>query len=76
MAKELKWEEIKHDRGFYLTRTPIFGGWLVQMISDVMTPVNKGFDRDVIESGVEWRSSITFVPDCDHQWDLEKTYTL
>ena len=62
----LIWEEIPHDNGFYLRRTPIFGGWLVSMISDVIT-ANENYASP---QGNEWRSSITFVPDPDHAWEL------
>lgn len=67
---ELKWEEIKHDNGFFLRRTKIHGGWLVNAIMDVNTSVPLG-DSFTTSQGYEWRSSITFVPDPNHEWKLD-----
>lgn len=56
----MKWEKIDKN----ISRTAIQGGWLV---------------RDVIELGgaaSAFTSSITFVPDSRHQWDIGKEYPL
>lgn len=68
----LNWEDIQHDNVFVLRRTKIFGGWLVSAISDVMTPQNtmEGFINNSF--GYQWRTSITFVPDPNHEWKLEQ----
>ncbi len=66
----LNWEDIKHNHGFYLRRAEVIGGWLVIAISDVMTPMNQGHSQPVPMEGYEWRTSITFVPDPDHQWKI------
>lgn len=68
----LKWEEIKHDNVFILRRAKIFGGWLVSAISDVMTPVNTGYNIPELKDGYEWRTSIAFVPDPNHEWKLNQ----
>lgn len=67
---ELSWEEIKHDRGFYLQRTKVFGGWLVSTVDDVRSPVYNGYNTPDYTQGYEWRTSITFVPDPSHEWEL------
>jgi hypothetical protein len=69
----MKWEDIGHDNGFYLRRARIFGGWLVNAIADVNTLRHDGYSLSTSQ-GYEWRNSITFVPDPNHEWDLDKTY--
>jgi len=68
---QLQWEEIEHNNGFYLRRSKIHGGWLVTAISDVMTvlPDGNGIRND---QAYEWRTSITFVPDPNHEWKLDQ----
>lgn len=67
------WEDVPQDNGFYLRRTPIFGGWLVQAISDV---ISRNADGERRWENDEWRTSITFVPDPQHQWDLSVKYPI
>ena len=50
----------------YLHRLKVPGGWIVKHIEDVMTNVS----QDTIEHGYEFRSSICFVPDPDHTWEI------
>lgn len=54
-----------------MNRTKVFGGWLVSAISDVNTvlPDGIGIRND---QGYEWRTSITFVPDPNHEWTLNQ----
>jgi hypothetical protein len=60
----LNWEEIKHDCSFHLYRAKIFGGWLV------VTPIN-GL-KSLIGGKPDMQSSVTFVPDPNHQWELNQ----
>jgi hypothetical protein len=77
---QLKWEEIKHNRGFYLNRAKVFGGWLVSAIDDVFTTrstnttvwVSSEESTHSGSFGSEWRTSITFVPDPAHEWKLDQ----
>lgn len=61
----LHWEDINHDNGFYLRRTKVFGGWLISAISDVGA-------AQMGRNDCEWRTSITFVPDPNHEWKLNQ----
>lgn len=65
--KELIWQDIKHDNGYWLRRTPVFGGWLVAALSDL--PDING------QSGTYWNTSITFVSDMHHKWNLAEDYS-
>lgn len=65
---ELKWEDISHDNGFILRRARVFNGWLVSAISDVQTNVSLSEGYIQRSEGYEWRTSITFVPDPNHEW--------
>lgn len=66
----LQWEDISHDNGFHLRRGRVFGGWLVSAISDVQTSCDEGYDKPINREGIEWRTSITFVPDMNKEWKL------
>lgn len=67
VTKELQWEEIpnKHYSGAVL-RARIFGGWLVRYVEEVATTPYGG---DTV-FGIEWSSSITFVPDPEGVWKI------
>lgn len=66
----LKWQNIKHDRGFYLIRSKVIGGWLVAAVNDVYTNWNSP------TTGSEWRTPLTFIPDPNHEWKLEEESSL
>ena len=74
----IKWEQVGNpEQADCLYRAPIFGGWLVRDVQVVMTSIpdyygNGGAFRK--EQGHEQRSSMTFVPDPNHEWDLTKQY--
>lgn len=73
----MTWEQIGTAEAGYLYRAAIFGGWLVKEVQDVSTVLpdwsgNMPAIRN--EHGYEWRSSITFVPDPNHEWDLTVDY--
>jgi len=59
---ELQWEDISQDRSFYLYKAKVPGGWLVACSDDVIEP-----ERN-FESGWQWRTSITYVPDPLGAW--------
>lgn len=67
---KLDWENIENNQGEYINRAKIFGGWLVTVTNNVMTQVYKGYTIPENEDGYEWRTSITFVPDLNHEWKL------
>ncbi len=70
MNIKLDWEELDSSDGFYYRRAKVFGGWLVNCSADVMSPIYTGYTIPPYEykQGYEWRISITFVPDPNHQW--------
>jgi hypothetical protein len=68
----LKWENIPHDNGFHLRRAKTFGGWLIAAISDVNTVISESSGFYNNEQGHEFRTAITFVPDPNHEWELEQ----
>lgn len=66
----LIWETIPQDQAGYLSRAKIFGGWLVKEAHDVHLTIP---DTNVLGNhGYEWTSSITFVPDPKHEWEINK----
>ena len=68
----LTWEEIKQDdQAIYMKRMKIVGGWIVQATMDALTPQYHGYNIPVQESGYQWRTSITFVPDPNHEWKID-----
>lgn len=63
----LVFEEVKSNLGDTLWRAPIPGGWLVKVTSEVIHQN----PQQGMQSGWDWRSSITFVPDKAHSWKVE-----
>ena len=66
----MKWEKIETEIATGIYRASVFGGWLILATDDVMTPTNQGYAQPVYESGHEWRTALTFVPDANHEWKL------
>jgi len=64
---KLEWEQIEHNHGNQITRAKVFGGWLVMLTDEVQTLTNDGYGFSHSE-GYEWRTSITFIPDINHEW--------
>lgn len=66
--KSIKWEKIESDLTgcMYRTKTPT--GWLIYEQHDVLH--TRG--DDALQSGYEWRSAMTFVPDPEHLWLKEE----
>ena len=52
-------------------RAKVYGGWIVKAFDEVMTPMYPG---DPPKDGYEWRISMCFVPDPNHDWILECGY--
>lgn len=66
MTTGLKWEKVED--GIARTRTPT--GWLVREVSEVCNDLSEnGLGR--LETGYEWRTTLTFVPDPDGIWLFE-----
>jgi len=66
---DMIWEEMPNYH--YATtyrRTKIFGGWLVESCSDVYHVGDPNYGQT--GSGYDWRTSVTFVPDPAHEWEL------
>ena len=54
--------------GGYLHRINVPGGWLVIFSNDKLTLDEQGNTKP----GLEYRSSITFYPDPNHEWSAEE----
>lgn len=69
MSAALVWEEVEtpsHLGYMWRSRTPT--GWLVRETQDVTHHIpDRGLD-----SGYDWRVSLTFVPDPDGLWLAER----
>ena len=57
---KIEWQQIESNNGHYMYRAKVIGGWLVLVCNDVLT--------SDFRSGYEWRESVTFVPDPNHEW--------
>ena len=57
---EIIWEQLDP----YHQRAKVPGGWLVKSFNNVVHIVNDGTPV----SGWDWRTSMTFVPDPNHDW--------
>lgn len=69
----LQWETIEQESATNIHRAKIYGGWLVMSTCDVNTQlndVNYNIPTFRNEQGYEWRNSICFVPDRNHEWKL------
>ncbi len=72
---EFKWEKVEHNHGNALHRAPVFGGWLVMSTDSVLTVLPTEYSGRIRnDDGHEWRTSICFIPDPNHEWDLTKDY--
>ncbi len=59
------WEELDQNIGGTLFRTKVPGGWLVKEVQEVCTQL----PGDRSDSGLEWRSTLAYVPDPTHSWE-------
>ncbi len=65
----LKWEEVKQNTGSTLYRTKVPNGWLVKEVNEVHLEIPNG--SFILENtGYEWTSTMAFVPDIHHEWDI------
>jgi hypothetical protein len=62
----VNWYTIEHSGTGHMARAMVPGGWLVRISEDVYVN-NKGYGYP--NTGYEWRTSITFVPDPTHEWE-------
>ena len=58
---QLIWEGIDSN----VERSKVFGGWLVRSMTDVLVSMHEEMQP---QAGYEWRESICFVPDINHEW--------
>lgn len=65
---ELQWEEIKNNHGNYIHRAKVFGGWLIKHLDNAYSYIDEGYDKLTAKTGYQWRTSITFIPDANHEW--------
>lgn len=61
---KFKWEKIDP----YHQRAKVPGGWALKSIEDVYT---KMYDDTRPLPGCEYRSSICFIPDTNHEWEID-----
>ena len=65
-TKNMEREEI--ERNYCRIRVPF--GWILEVVDDVRSPVNKGYSTPDYEEGYEWRRSVTFIFDPFHVWKI------
>jgi hypothetical protein len=61
----LQFEELKSNLAGTMWRAKVPGGWLVKDVQDVISDSDS---QHLYGNGYEWRSSICFVPDENHNW--------
>lgn len=59
----MNWEQIDD----YHKRAKVHGGWLVKTYEEVM---HNDTEMQRMNSGYDWRVSMCFVPDINHEWSL------
>lgn len=62
-----EWENIETDSIDSTMRLLIYGGWLVKTKCTFRIQDKDGWHYD-------YRHSLTFVPDLNHDWDINKKY--
>jgi hypothetical protein len=67
----LKWEDIPQSTSGVLQRTKVHGGWLVKEVHEVYVDLKIDHIRPLEGNGYTWTSSLTFIPDINHEWKLE-----
>lgn len=71
----MNWEKVEHGHGNQIARAAIYGGWLVLSQDNVNSVLPSKYGNGIKnDQGWEWRTSICFVPDPEHKWDLKANY--
>lgn len=66
----MEWEDISNTpTSTYLRRAKVPGGWLVTATEDVIHDQGE-YGRGMV-GGWDWRTSICFVPDPNHEWVIK-----
>lgn len=66
MSVKIEWEYIEEANGIAHTeRAKVHGGWLVKRTLDVLVSLH---EEQTKQEGYEWRESLCFVPDPNHEW--------
>ena len=60
---KFEWEELGDN---YSKRAKVHGGWIVVHYTDVVHET----EHQGMAGGWDWRSSMVFVPDPKHEWEL------
>lgn len=60
------WEEIEQSTGGSMYRTKVPTGWLIKEVQEVM----HNFPDRGLDNGYDWTSTLTFVPDPTHSWEV------
>lgn len=69
---DLFWKKIQDCYNHQIFRVPILGGWLVKTEDAVSSNGIQSSQSHIFYKEV--RTSITFVPDPMHEWDLKTEY--
>lgn len=64
------WETLEESHAGFMYRTKVPGGWIVKHVMDVRSPMPDGYGGQEYRDNAEWRSSITFVPDPNNNWEV------
>ena len=64
----LVWEQIDH----YHQRAKVFGGWLVKAYENKEHFALDCYQNDIWRGGQDWNIAMAFVPDINHEWEIEK----
>lgn len=59
----MEWEQIDT----VTSRAKVFGGWMVRISEPVTHHTPNG-----LQDGWDWRTSLCFIPDPNHEWKLEE----
>jgi hypothetical protein len=63
----MNWEDIDYNH----KRAKVFGGWLVKTFEEV----THNLPEQGLVGGWDWRVAMSFVPDTNHEWQLEPPET-
>lgn len=69
----LNWEIIEQNQAGTLSRVKVPNGWLVKEAQEVYLDIDNNAPSILNNNGYTWTTSITFVPDSNHEWLIENT---